>query len=171
MEEDLNLFDEIRAATQLFDSAPGRSDPPPRVGRRRRYRTLSFSKQELPTQEQFEGIFIAARLLANDIKARPDIDLIANGRKRTAFFSHSYKDVCYSLVHSYLRQGDMKHVAAAAENLNPELSGEGYIKISTTLLTEFQDLLHLIVYEKKSFFWFYNKFFQSCADKWEPPTN
>jgi hypothetical protein len=122
---------------------------------------------ELPSEETFVRIFLAARTIAAKVRQRPDFTVISAGNRRAAFPSRTYKTMCYSLVNSFLRKAPMAIVGHAAQQLDPSLTDAGFALVYPTLEKEFANLLDLIVYEKADFFRFYNEHFQSGANKWQ----
>jgi hypothetical protein len=75
--------------------------------------------------------------------------------------------MCHGLVTSFLRKAPMRDVGEVAQQLNPSLTGAGFDLVYSTLQQEFDNLLELIVHDKKDFFRFYNDHFQSGSNKWQ----
>jgi hypothetical protein len=166
------LFDEVDAAINFFpvprqqQQQQQQQQPRKTADCRKRYKGVLLEAHELPTEDEFLGIFFGARIIADKIRRRPDFDKILTGRKKATFYTKSYKDMCHSMVNSYLRRASMEEVGRVASSLNPALEKKGFDVVSSTLLDEFYGLLNLIVFDKSEFFWLFHKYFRKGLDKW-----
>jgi hypothetical protein len=165
------LFDEVEAAASFFPvevplQQQQQQQQQSSTDCRKRYKAVLLDEHELPTEEEFLGIFFGARVIAAKIRVRWDYDKISTGQKKASFYTKSYKDMCFSMVHSYVRRADMVEVGRVASTLNADLAGKGFDLTSATLLEEFNGLLHLIVYDRDEFFCLFHKYFTKGLNKW-----
>jgi hypothetical protein len=133
---------------------------------RKRFRHVLLDLEDIPTEDEILGIFFGARLIAMQMEKRPDYERLQKGRKHAGFYARTYKDHCYSAINSYLRKAPLQQLSRTVATLMPQLTDAGFDAVSDALTKEFGELLDLIVYEKKEFFWLYNKYFQKGLDKW-----
>jgi hypothetical protein len=164
------LFDEVDAAINFFpvprQQQQQQQQPRKTADCRKRYKGVLLEAHELPTEDEFLGIFFAARLIADKIRSRDDYDKISTGGRKANFYTRCYKDMCHSMINSYLHRADMEELARVARTLDPTLAGKGFDITADVLLREFYELLSLVVFDKTEFFWLFDKYFKKGLHKW-----
>ena len=131
-----------------------------------RYKHVLLDIGELPTADEVMCIFVSARLIAAKVRALPHFNEMRTARRKVQYASKPYKDKCFSLMNSYLRRAPMEEVGKLAGQLNPEATNGGYDNVYSILMTEYNDLMAIIVHDKRDFFWFFDKYFDRNIDKW-----